>query len=73
LDAVLATLILSAQTAATMLFPIIPESAGEILRQLNLPSVDLNAKISPSLPNGYCCGEPKPVFPRLELPTPDAV
>jgi methionyl-tRNA synthetase len=73
LDAVLATLILSAQTAATMLLPVLPEAAEEILRQLNLPSVESAGRQSSSLPEGYCCGEPKPVFPRIELPAPEAV
>jgi methionyl-tRNA synthetase len=76
LDAVLATLIISSQTAATMLIPVLPEAAAEILRQLNLPPIALgalDAAYSGSLPEGYCCGEPKPVFPRIELPAPEAV
>lgn len=75
LDAVLATLILSAQTAATMLLPIVPDQATEILRQLNLSSVPLISDDSPivALPVDYCCGEPKPVFPRIELPSAAAV
>jgi len=67
LDAVLTTLILSAQTAATMLLPVVPEAATEILRQLNLTPLALGAILSASLPDGYCCGEPKPVFPRIEF------
>jgi methionyl-tRNA synthetase len=67
LDAVLTTLILSAQTAATMLLPVVPEAATEILRQLNLTPLALGATLSASLPDGYCCGEPKPVFPRIEF------
>jgi len=72
LDAVLATLILSAQTAATMLLPVLPEAGAEILRQLNLPLLSLEETITGSLPEGYCCGEPKPVFPRIESPAPEA-
>lgn len=66
LDAVLATLILSARTAATMLQPVLPEAAGEILNQLNLPPIAEGE--GNMLPSDYRCGEPKPVFPRLELP-----
>jgi methionyl-tRNA synthetase len=73
LDGVLTTLILSAQVAATMLLPVVPEAAEEILRQLNLNARDLSHDYSLALPDGYCCGEPKPVFPRIELPAPDAV
>lgn len=72
LDAVLAILILSAQIAATMLFPVAPDAATEILRQLNLPSVPLDGTTLFALPDDYICGEPSPVFPRLELTTPDA-
>jgi methionyl-tRNA synthetase len=73
LDAVLAALILSAQTAATMLIPVLPEAGAEILRQLNLPSMESAGTHSPSLPEGYCCGEPMPVFPRIEMPAPETV
>ena len=69
LDAVLATLILSAQAAATLLLPVAPEAATEILRQLWLEPVPIAGEIViADLPAGYVCGEPKPVFPRLELP-----
>ena len=69
LDAVLATLILSARTAATLLLPVAPEAAVEILRQINLPAIALTeSDPGDVLPAGYQCGEPKPVFPRLEIP-----
>jgi methionyl-tRNA synthetase len=69
LDGVLATLILSAQAAATLLLPVAPEAAAEILRQLALEPVSIAGEIViADLPTGYVCGEPKPVFPRLELP-----
>jgi len=68
LDAVLSVLLLSARTAATMLLPILPEPASEILSQLNLEAEPFAGSASPALPEGYRCGEPKPVFPRLELP-----
>ncbi len=73
LDAVLGTLIQSAQLAATMLLSVTPEAAAEILRQLNLPPVVLSDKrpVTFTLPPDYCCGEPKPVFPRIELPAPE--
>lgn len=70
LDAVLGTLILSARTAATMLLPVAPDAAAEILRQLNLEALSLtgeNVRPLRELPEGYQCNEPKPVFPRLEL------
>jgi methionyl-tRNA synthetase len=73
LDAVLSTLILSSRTAATLLLPVAPEAAAEILRQLDLPAQDLEGKASAGLPEGYRCGEPKPVFPRLEIATGDSV
>jgi len=72
LDAVLTTLILSAQTAATMLLPVAPEAATEILRQIDLPALQLGGEVITALPVGYRCGEPKPVFPRLELPSGEA-
>jgi len=68
LDGVLTILILSARTAATMLLPVLPEAAEEILRQLALEPDSLAGEIAPGLPEGYRCGEPQPVFPRLELP-----
>ena len=73
LDAVLSTLILSARTAATLLMPVAPEAATEILRQIALPASELGGLAITALPEGYRCGEPKPVFPRLELPTGDAL
>jgi len=70
LDAVLTTLIVSAQAAATMLLPVAPEAATEILRQLNLPANALSNDITLNwVPQGYVCGDPVPVFPRLELPS----
>jgi methionyl-tRNA synthetase len=69
LDAVLTTLILSARTAATMLLPVAPDAAKEILKQLNLEAEPLTGSQPLQLPDGYCCGAPTPVFPRLELPT----
>ena len=69
LDAVLATLILSARAAATLLLPVAPDAATEILRQLSLDPVAIAGEIVvEDLPEGYLCGEPIPVFPRLELP-----
>jgi len=67
LDAVLSALLLSARTAATMLLPVLPEAAAEILIQLNLNAEPFAMNAVPELPEGYRCGEPKPVFPRLEL------
>jgi methionyl-tRNA synthetase len=72
LDAVLMTLLLSARTAATMLLPVLPEQGAEILRQMNLPAASLEENSQSLLPAGYRCGEPQPVFPRLELPVPPA-
>jgi methionyl-tRNA synthetase len=72
LDAVLSTLILSARTAATLLLPVAPDAASEILRQLDLPALEFDGKTAAALPAGYRCGEPKPVFPRLEIPTGDS-
>jgi hypothetical protein len=47
-----------------------PDAATEILRQLALDPIPLTGEIViADLPAGYVCGEPKPVFPRLELPT----
>ena len=67
LDAVLSTLLLSARTAATLLLPVAPEAATEILRQLALDPLPLTGEVViGQLPAGYRCGEPKPVFPRLE-------
>ena len=69
LDAVLASLILSARAAATLLLPVVPEAASEILRQITLEALPIGGPIAiGTLPEGYRCGEPSPVFPRLELP-----
>jgi methionyl-tRNA synthetase len=68
LDAVLATLILSARTAATLLQPVAPAAAAEILRQISLQPVSLHGEVLiGDLPAEYVCGEPQPVFPRLEM------
>jgi methionyl-tRNA synthetase len=67
LDAVLATLILSARTAATLLQPVAPAAAAEILRQISLQPLSLHGEVLiGDLPEEYVCGEPSPVFPRLE-------
>jgi len=69
LDAVLGTLIHSARTAATLLQPVAPDAAAEILRQIGLGALSLDGEaVKGTLPSGYVCGEPKPVFPRLEMP-----
>ena len=74
LDCILTALILSARAAATMLLPVAPEAAAEILLQLNLKANALSQDLVLEwVSEDYCCGEPKPVFPRLELPTADAV
>jgi len=70
LDAVLTALILSARTAATMLLPVAPDAAKEILKQLNLEALQLSfTGVIDTLPDGYFCCEPRPVFPRLEMAT----
>ncbi len=66
LDAVLITLLQSAQVAATLLLPIIPVAAKEILQQLNLEPISLVADLTiPSLPEDYIAGQPQPVFPKI--------
>lgn len=66
LDAVLITLLQSARVAATLLLPIIPVAAEEILRQLALSPLSLVGIITiPSLPDDYVAGQPTPVFPKV--------
>lgn len=68
LDAVLITLLQSIRTAATLLIPVVPAAAAEIFQQLNLEKISLSEEvIIPDLPDGYVAGEPKPVFPRIEI------
>lgn len=67
LDAILVTLLQSARVTATLLLPIIPVAAEEILKQLNLEALSLIGKIDmPSFPENYIAGQPKPIFPRIE-------
>ncbi len=66
LDAILITLLQSARVAATLLLPIIPSAAEEILKQLNLEPLSLVGKISiPVLPENYLAGQPTPIFPKI--------
>lgn len=67
LDAVLITLLQSTRIAATLLMPIAPVAAEGIFDQLALEPLSLAGKIElPPLPEGYCAGEPKPLFPRVD-------
>ena len=66
LDSVLITLLQSARVAASLLMPIVPVAAEEILRQLALEPISLIDEITiPALPQNYVAGEPKPVFPKI--------
>jgi len=68
LDAVLITLLQSARVAATLLLPIIPVAAEEILEQLNLEPLSLVGTITiPELPHDYVARQPTPVFPKIVL------
>jgi methionyl-tRNA synthetase len=66
LDGVLITLLQSARVAATLLLPMLPLAAAEILHQLALAPISLVGEITlPSLPEDYVAGEPRPVFPKI--------
>ncbi len=66
LDGVLITLLQSARVAASLLMPIIPVAAEEILRQLALEPISLVGDIAiPAFPQNYVAGQPTPVFPRI--------
>ena len=68
LDGVLITLLQSARVAASLLVPIIPLAAEEILRQLALEPISLVGNITlPPLPQDYVAGQPTPVFPKIVL------
>lgn len=68
LDAVLTTLLQSARVAATLLQPIIPTAAEEILKQLALEPLSLVGDIKlPGLPENYIAGQPSPVFPKIDV------
>jgi len=74
LDAVLITLLQSARVAASLLMPIIPVAAEEILKQLNLEPLSLVGNISiPALPENYIAGKPTPVFPKIIIEAEQAV
>ncbi|MFI0348493.1 MAG: methionine--tRNA ligase [Chthoniobacterales bacterium] len=67
LDAILSTLLQSARIAATLLMPVVPAAATEILKQLALKPVSLIGEIIiPEFPEKYIAGHPSPVFPRIE-------
>jgi methionyl-tRNA synthetase len=68
LDSVLITLLQSARVAATLLLPIIPQAAEEILRQLALEPVSLISPMTlPSFPEHYIAGQPTPIFPKIDF------
>jgi methionyl-tRNA synthetase len=77
---VLYTVLESVRLAAYLLSPIVPELSSNIYQQLGF-STHFNDKTQLNdsapfnthaqwgvLPPGQCLGEPRPVFPRLELP-----
>lgn len=67
LDAILTTLLQSIRIAATLLMPVVPCAAAEILKQLALQPLSLIDEITiPELPENYIAGQPCPVFPRIE-------
>ena len=67
LDAVLSTLLQSARIAATLLLPVAPGAAGEVLGQLKMEPLSLVGEITiPALPEKYCAATPTPAFPRME-------
>jgi methionyl-tRNA synthetase len=79
-EQVLYTVLESVRLAAYLLSPIVPELSSNIYQQLGF-STHFNDKTQLNdsapfnthaqwgvLPPGQCLGEPRPVFPRLELP-----
>lgn len=65
LDEVLTALFLSVRLAATLLEPVIPSACRRIFSQLRMGPLALGE--SPcELEEAHQCGEPSPVFPRLD-------
>jgi methionyl-tRNA synthetase len=71
---VLYTLLEGIRYIATALMPVLPFGMPEVFRQLDLPIPPLQGALR-NLSWGkteHSPGEPKPVYPRLEMPKPDA-
>lgn len=67
LDEVLVALAECTWLAASLLLPVIPDSARKILDQLGLPALSFDRASSlPTIPDGHEVGKPEPVFPRME-------
>jgi len=67
LSTVLTVLAESAQLAASMLLPVIPEAAAAIFEQTRLPAHPLGSRpFAPLIGNPHEVGAPVPVFPRIE-------
>jgi methionyl-tRNA synthetase len=72
LGAVLRGMLLGIRSAEGLARPVLPHAADAIAAQLNLPGLtDWNdIGTLASLPSGVQMGEPKPIFPRLEIAKP---
>jgi len=74
LAAVLYHMVESCAHISVLLSPVTPEACAKIQNQLRLP--ELAEKTIPELawgliPAGHEIGKPKPVFPRIQIPTED--
>lgn len=65
LDEVLTALVLAARLATTLLEPVIPSACSRIFEQLRLPAI-ASGENPAELARPHQCGEPSPVFPRIE-------
>jgi len=72
LDEVLVVLAECSWLAATLLEPIIPESAHKILSQLRVPAISLDSPGLPAFGPAHHVAKPEPVFPRIDAAAGDS-
>ncbi|MBC2669474.1 methionine--tRNA ligase [Novosphingobium piscinae] len=80
MEAVLLTLFMAIRDLTIAISPVVPAAAGKVLDQLSIPASerDLAALDDPAwfarrVATGEPLGQPAPAFPRIELPSEDAV
>jgi methionyl-tRNA synthetase len=76
MTAVLATLYQAIRDLAVAILPVIPESAGNLLDQMGVPeserdheALEDGDRYARLVRSGFKLEAPKPIFPRLEMPT----
>lgn len=66
LDAVLYNLAEALRVLVILIAPVLPEAAGAMAAQLNVPADQTFADVANALPDGHTLGAPTPLFPRIE-------